>query len=32
VFDHDAYDRLVQVTLPAGDGGAPQTIELRYGD
>ena len=30
-FEHGSYDRLVLLTLP-GDGGAPQTIELRYGD
>lgn len=29
VLAHDAYDRLVLVTLPAA--GPPQTIELRYG-
>ena len=31
VFDHDSYDRLVQVTLPVGTASAAQTIELRYG-
>ncbi|MEM7308470.1 MAG: phosphoglycerate mutase family protein [Planctomycetota bacterium] len=31
MFPHDAYDRLVQVILPAAEGTAAQTIELRYG-
>ncbi|MCZ6596244.1 MAG: phosphoglycerate mutase family protein [Planctomycetota bacterium] len=29
---HDEYDRLFVVTLPAGEGAATQTIELRYGE
>ena len=31
LLDHDSYDRLAQVILPAEAGTAVQTIELRYG-
>lgn len=32
VFPHDAYDRLILLSLPIGSETGVQTIELRYGD